>query len=86
MGYEVIPGRENHFLDCRNYARCAAYVAQMDRFQESDWQAFELAAGYAAEEVQPPPGLGAPTSAAEVQTQSDQRWIPRRGGWLKPRR
>lgn len=35
MVYEwhIIPGRENHFLDCRVYARAAAYVLGLDRLK-----------------------------------------------------
>lgn len=37
QSWELIPGRANHFLDARIYARAAAYAAGLDRFQESDW-------------------------------------------------
>lgn len=35
MVYEwhIIPGRENHFLDCRVYSRAAAYVLGLDRLR-----------------------------------------------------
>lgn len=39
--WEVIPGRENHGLDCRVYARAAAALAGLDRYQDSDWSALE---------------------------------------------
>jgi phage terminase large subunit GpA-like protein len=39
--WEQIPGRENHVLDARVYARAAAALAQMDRFAETDWAALE---------------------------------------------
>lgn len=39
--WELIPGRENHVLDARVYARAAAAVAGIDRFQESDWRKLE---------------------------------------------
>lgn len=39
--WELIPGRENHVLDARVYARAAAAVAGLDRFQESDWVRLE---------------------------------------------
>jgi phage terminase large subunit GpA-like protein len=84
MGWEVIPGRENHFLDARVYARCAAAVAQIDTYQEEDWQALELAAGYATEDM-PPPSTP-PPAPGNSSPQSDDRWIPRRSGWLRPRR
>jgi phage terminase large subunit GpA-like protein len=31
LEWQVIPGRENHWLDCRVYARAAAAVAGLDR-------------------------------------------------------
>lgn len=39
--WSLIPGRENHVLDARVYARAAAAVAGLDRFQESDWLKLE---------------------------------------------
>lgn len=32
--WKVLPKRENHFLDCRVYARCAAAVAGLDRMKK----------------------------------------------------
>lgn len=43
LAWELIPGRENHVLDCRAYARAAAAVAGIDRWKESDWVAHEHA-------------------------------------------
>lgn len=43
--WELIPGRENHVLDARVYARAAAAVAGLDRFQESDWLKLERQVG-----------------------------------------
>jgi phage terminase large subunit GpA-like protein len=43
--WELIPGRDNHFLDARVYARAAAAVVGLDRFRESDWEAFEARLG-----------------------------------------
>ena len=43
--WEQIPGRDNHYLDARVYARAAAGVVGLDRFSESDWSALERAAG-----------------------------------------
>jgi phage terminase large subunit GpA-like protein len=76
----VIAGRENHYLDARIYARCAAYVVGIDRFQESDWIQLERDAGY----DQPPP---APPSSAQHQPAPAQSggWIPRRPGYLRKR-
>lgn len=41
--WELIPGRENHMLDCRVYARAAASLAGLDRYKESDWAALQRA-------------------------------------------
>jgi phage terminase large subunit GpA-like protein len=43
LEWTLIPGRENHALDCRIYARAAAALIGLDRFQESDWAALERA-------------------------------------------
>jgi phage terminase large subunit GpA-like protein len=43
--WELIPGRQNHGLDARIYARAAAFVAGLDRFQENDWAARERMVG-----------------------------------------
>jgi terminase, large subunit len=43
--WEVIPGRENHFLDCRIYARVAAGVVGIDRFRDKDWDMLENQVG-----------------------------------------
>jgi phage terminase large subunit GpA-like protein len=41
--WELVPGRENHCLDCRVYARAAASLAGLDRYRESDWAALQRA-------------------------------------------
>lgn len=41
--WQLVPGRENHHLDTRVYARAAAAVLGLDRFKESDWRTFEHA-------------------------------------------
>jgi phage terminase large subunit GpA-like protein len=45
LAWEVIPGRENHVLDCRVYARAAAALVGLDRFRDVDWTALENAVG-----------------------------------------
>jgi phage terminase large subunit GpA-like protein len=62
MEWELIPGRQNHALDCRVYARAAAAVLGLDRFHESDWAALEKAIGQ--DQAAPPPGPAAPAAAA----------------------
>jgi phage terminase large subunit GpA-like protein len=87
--WEMIPGRENHHLDTRVYARAAAALAGLDRFKESDWTALERSLGKAvpiaapsAAPTGPTPDL--PPSSPAPRTAPRPRWIPRqRSGWLK---
>lgn len=51
-----IPGRENHVLDCRVYARAAATLAGLDRWKEPDWLALERAVGNAPPDDSGPAG------------------------------
>jgi phage terminase large subunit GpA-like protein len=49
FAWELIPGRENHQLDARVYARAAAAaVVGLDRFKESDWSTLEQRLGVVA--------------------------------------
>lgn len=66
MTWSLIPGRENHVLDARVYARAAAELAGLSRFRESDWAALEAALG-----PRPP---AAPAAAADRDP-----WLRRRG-------
>jgi phage terminase large subunit GpA-like protein len=68
MAWSLIPGRENHVLDARVYARAAAQLVGLDRFQESDWLALEgMVAGGG-----PPPAPPSPRVPRES-------WVRRRG-------
>lgn len=79
--WELIPGRENHYLDARVYARSAAAVVGLDRFREADWATLERAIG-----VTPPPRpepqgpAAAPSSTPSVKRAP---WIPPRRHWLR---
>jgi phage terminase large subunit GpA-like protein len=66
MVWALIPGRENHVLDARVYARAAAQLAGLDRFQESDWQALERALS------------GAPAPPAAPPRAAREPWLRRR--------
>ena len=71
--WQLIPGRENHFLDCRIYARAAAAILGVDR----------MAPAQPAAPVAAPPPAPAPQSPAP---RSDSRFaiLPSRAkGWLK---
>lgn len=90
MTWELIPGRQNHVLDARTYARVAAALAGLDRFNNSDWTAREKMLGVPA--AAPPasiavaPGAADPPVAQPVPDDRKRRhWIGSRrsGGWLK---
>lgn len=94
--WELIPGRQNHGLDCRVYARAAAALVGLDRFRESDWTTLEQRLGIAAPVLptsspdgggtdgggQPPPHRP-PAAPAPMVRRSG--WIARRPGWLDKR-
>jgi phage terminase large subunit GpA-like protein len=86
FSWEVIPGRENHYLDARVYARAAASVAGIDRFKDADWAAIEKSHGVkppAAPQggpTTPPPPAPPPPSPGAAAPSS---WLRRpTGGWF----
>lgn len=84
FGWEIIPGRENHALDCRVYSRAAAAVAGLDRFTESDWSALERSIGVTITPVAAPVSQPHTPSAKPAVKPS---WLGnRRENWLKGRR
>lgn len=91
LHWEQIPGRQNHVLDCRVYARAAAAVAGVDRFRDSDWSRLEDSIGMPRAAQPPPPGpVVEAAPAAPVKTvvppRASKPWLgPRRGSWLKGR-
>jgi phage terminase large subunit GpA-like protein len=44
------PGRRNEALDCRVYARAAASIYGLDRFEERHWQRMEEALAVSVED------------------------------------
>jgi phage terminase large subunit GpA-like protein len=88
MEWQPIPGRENHVLDCRVYARAAAAVVGLDRFKESDWRKLERHIGIYRRELPPGteverPGPVPPPMGASPAQPKKPNWIPRRpGSWL----
>jgi phage terminase large subunit GpA-like protein len=90
--WALIPGRENHWLDCRVYARAAAAVVGLDRSKESDFAALERALGihHASPSVPEPSAPVTPPAAPRQPAagrSSKQPWLGRRqGSWLKGRR
>jgi phage terminase large subunit GpA-like protein len=85
--WEVIPGRQNHTLDARGYARAAAQHAGLDRFRDHDWQRLEERLGLEptprkTPSNEAPPSTPPPTGSSPPRK---PKWIrPRRpGGWLR---
>jgi phage terminase large subunit GpA-like protein len=87
--WELIPGRQNHVLDARVYARAAAFLAGLDRLRESDWTQLEARLG-----GPPTPEAPTPASATPAPPTPDPPppppatprpgWLRRPGsGWLK---
>lgn len=82
--WELIPGRVNHFLDCRIYARAAANRFGVDRPNESDWEKHERMLG-----VEPPPDAPATQAVPPAPAKSapkKPKWIERRPGWTRGNR
>ncbi len=90
LTWELIPGRQNHVLDARVYARAAASLAGLDRMNAADWTKREELLGAArVEDVAAPaatpdaPDLEPPPAAP---TARRPPWIVHRQTWLKGRR
>ncbi|MDP1570352.1 MAG: phage terminase large subunit family protein [Vicinamibacterales bacterium] len=83
-GWEVIPGRENHWLDTRVYARAAAALVGLDRFREGDWVAIEKNLGIErpAPSVVSAPKSEPPSTGPARKTS----WLPPRRDWLRRNR
>jgi phage terminase large subunit GpA-like protein len=88
--WEQIPGRENHYLDTRVYARAAAAVVGIDRFSEADWCELERDAGQEqlalplADGAADPEQAGAtsPAPGASPPSVGSRAWLSRRRRWL----
>lgn len=91
--WQILPGRENHWLDCRVYARAAAAVLGVDRLAPA---APRKTAPRPAQEkpepkIQPPPAQPKPPAPPpprkpRPRKASDSRFLSPRGtgrGWLK---
>jgi phage terminase large subunit GpA-like protein len=81
LDWEQIPGRQNHALDARVYARAAAAIAQLDRYSETDWDRLDALARPKAEKPEPKP-----TPARAVEPSPAKRPAASGGGWLGPAR
>jgi phage terminase large subunit GpA-like protein len=74
--WQLLPGRENHYLDCRVMARAAAYVAGLDRLTQKAPRSKPAAV---------PPPTAAPPSADTPPSQAGPlptRPSRHRGSWL----
>ena len=74
----------NEALDCRSYARAAAWIAGVDRWSEDRWEALETelkdgaGARRSGERIASPKQSTRPVSGAR-----DGNWIGRRNGWIR---
>lgn len=80
LDWELIPGRENHALDTRVYARAASMLIGLDRFKDADWAALER---MVATRPALPDGTGGAAPAAAAKPKREAWLGPRRDGWLK---
>ena len=78
----VMPkGKRNEALDCRVYARAAAWIAGADRWSEEKWRDLEDQLGAAPYGDTDPAGqINRPGQAPQGKRRSD--WLGRREGWF----
>ncbi len=70
----------NEALDCRVYARAAAWIAGADRWTDEKWRDLEDQLGAAPTEIDGAGRVNRPQAAPQGKRQSD--WLGRRGGWF----
>jgi len=70
----------NEALDCRVYARAAAWIAGADRWSEAKWRDLEDQLGTAPTDTDPAGQINRPGQAPQGKRRSD--WLGRRGGWF----
>lgn len=86
LTWELIPGRVNHMLDARIYARAAAFVAGLDRFRETDWKAREQLLAVPDSSEAPAAEQKAAETIANLPappTGPRASWLRRQNGWLR---
>jgi phage terminase large subunit GpA-like protein len=87
LTWELIPGRQNHVLDARVYARAAAALAGLDRFNESDWKARERMLGVSVVVAEPAvvPAALPPVGPGAAPARTPGGWLGQRprGNWLR---
>lgn len=84
LEWQLLPGRQNHFLDCRIYARAAASLLGLDVLAASKRRAPPSAA--AASPPAPAPAPPAPTHASRPSEPAREPQPSSEGGWLGGRR
>jgi terminase, large subunit len=77
--WQLVPGRANHFLDCRVYARAAASVFGLDRFRAKD---FDLLAAKLGRTRAAKPKLAEMPAATQDGRPAP---APAKTTWIKPR-
>ena len=70
----------NEALDCRVYARAAAWIAGADRWTDEKWRDLEDQLGAAPTSVDAAGRVNRSQAAPQGKRQSD--WLGRRGGWF----
>jgi phage terminase large subunit GpA-like protein len=70
----------NEALDCRVYARAAAWIAGADRWPDEKWRDLEDQLGAAPTDTDPAGQINRPGQAPQGKRRSD--WLGRRGGWF----
>ncbi len=85
--WEKEPGRRNESLDCRVYARAAAAIYGLDRFDERHWRELERQLGRDSPALvrSEPPAATKPAPAPRPPTR--QQWVPDCGeDWFRTER
>ena len=70
----------NEALDCRVYARSAAWIAGADRWPETTWADLEAQLGVPSGMDSPAGLIGRPEAGPQGKRRSD--WLGRREGWF----
>ena len=67
-------------LDCRVYARAAAWIAGADRWTDEKWRDLEDQLGVADTSADPAGQINRQAQTSQGKRRSD--WLGRRGGWF----
>jgi phage terminase large subunit GpA-like protein len=86
LAWELIPGRQNHALDARIYARAASFVAGLDRFRDSDWDARERMLGVITTAEAATAAAAIAAQLADAVAAAPKPTAPARTPWLGARK